>query len=754
MSQKLKIIAKILGLIGFVFAIILIIALLSYHPDDNSFNTASNLPIHNLMGKFGAYFADIAIAWLGAISFLIPLIIACWAWRISIYFDKKNQISHWRVNLILLPCVLILSAILIEFLSLPNIWIFNGNWGGVIGNMAAKQIVKSMPANYLFYSLITLAIINLILFLLCLGLSVRQWLVLGSNIKNIFAAAARSCWWLFTHKAVPAKTMIDGQDVLARKVKLNKPASNIDDKTGGRAWESSGKNINIHGRAAIINLVNDSKYQLPPIELLEPPKQSTLYRPSEAELQAEATRLEAVLDDFGIKGQISKINFGPVVTLYELVPAPGTKTSRVIGLSDDIARSMSAVSTRVSVVPGQNVIGIEIPNPKREMIYLSELLASREYNETSATLSLVLGKNIAGNLVLVDLARMPHLLVAGTTGSGKSVAINTMILSLLYRLTPDACRLILIDPKMLELSVYEGVPHLLAPVVTDANKAVVALKWAAREMEERYRKMSQLGVRNLSSYNAKILEAKKNNEILKRTVQTGFDPITTAPIYEDQDLPLEQLPLIVIVVDEFADLMLIAGKEIEIAIQRLAQMARAAGLHLILATQRPSVDVITGTIKANFPTRVSFQVTSKIDSRTILGEQGAEQLLGQGDMLYMAGGSRITRVHGPFCSDLEVERVVSFLKKQGTPDYLDEITEEVEGGNNYSPLINNSASDDLYRQAVELVLREQKASASFVQRHLQIGYNRAAKIIEQMEAEGIISKANHVGKRNILSGDN
>ena len=451
-----------------------------------------------------------------------------------------------------------------------------------------------------------------------------------------------------------------------------------------------------------------------------------------------------MLSDFGVRGEIINAHPGPVVTLYELEPAPGIKSSRVIGLSDDIARSMSKVSARVAVVQGRNAIGIELPNPKREKVLLRELLSASEYTDTQARLPLCLGKTIGGEPVIVDLARMPHLLIAGTTGSGKSVAINTMILSLMYRLTPDDCRMIMIDPKMLELSVYDGIPHLLTPVVTDPKKAVVALKWAVREMEERYRKMSKLGVRNIDGYNARVAEANKSGDKLSRTVHTGYDKESGDAIYEKEELDLDLIPYIVVIVDEMADLMMVAGKDIEGAVQRLAQMARAAGIHVILATQRPSVDVITGTIKANFPTRISFQVTSKIDSRTILGEQGAEQLLGQGDMLYMAGGGRISRVHGPFCSDEEVEKIVRHLKSQGTPQYLESVTvsdELEEGEDGDASVFDNSEmgkTNDLYSQAVAIVMRDRKASTSYIQRRLQIGYNRAASLMEKMELEGIV----------------
>ena len=502
----------------------------------------------------------------------------------------------------------------------------------------------------------------------------------------------------------------------------------------------------------------EEEYCLPELTLLTEPKKSAAPAVSTEALENNATLLESTLEDFGVRGEILNVRPGPVVTLYELEPAPGTKSSRVISLADDIARSMSAVSARVAVVQGRNAIGIELPNQKRETVYLRELLDSEDFEGSKHKLALGLGKTIGGEPVIVDLAKMPHLLVAGTTGSGKSVAINTMILSLLYRHSPAECRLIMVDPKMLELSVYDGIPHLLTPVVTDPKKAVVALKWAVREMEERYKKMSKVGVRNIDGFNTRVAEADEKGEIITRTVQTGFDRETGEPIYEDEVMDLEPLPYIVVIVDEMADLMMVAGKDIEGAIQRLAQMARAAGIHVILATQRPSVDVITGTIKANFPTRISFQVTSKIDSRTILGEMGAEQLLGQGDMLYMAGGGRITRVHGPFVSDGEVEKVVAHLKTQGRPSYLEAVTSEegeegaAAGGD--TPVFDQgefgSGSGDLYDQAVAVVLRDKKASTSYIQRRLQIGYNRAASLMERMEKEGIVGPANHAGKREIL----
>ncbi|MBP1879666.1 cell division protein FtsK [Agrobacterium rubi] len=494
-------------------------------------------------------------------------------------------------------------------------------------------------------------------------------------------------------------------------------------------------------------------FQLPSVHLLAEPKSVVRDNTLSAEvLEQNARRLEGVLEDFGVKGEIIHVRPGPVVTMYELEPAPGIKSSRVIGLADDIARSMSAIAARVAVVPGRNAIGIELPNKIRETVYLRELIASRDFENNKAKLPMSLGKTIGGEAVIADLAKMPHLLVAGTTGSGKSVAINTMILSLLYRMTPEQCRLIMIDPKMLELSVYDGIPHLLSPVVTDPKKAVVALKWTVREMEERYKKMSKIGVRNIDGFNTRVQQALDKGEVLTRTVQTGFDRQTGEAMYETEEFDLKPLPYIVVIIDEMADLMMVAGKDIEGAVQRLAQMARAAGIHVIMATQRPSVDVITGTIKANFPTRISFQVTSKIDSRTILGEQGAEQLLGMGDMLYMAGGGRIQRVHGPFVADNEVEDIVAYLKTQGSPEYLESITEEDEDEDGGGPAgtSNMADSEDPYDQAVAVVLRDGKASTSYVQRRLGIGYNRAASLIERMEQEGIIGPANHAGKREIL----
>ncbi|MFD3266537.1 DNA translocase FtsK, partial [Phenylobacterium ferrooxidans] len=500
------------------------------------------------------------------------------------------------------------------------------------------------------------------------------------------------------------------------------------------------------------DFVKTGGFALPELAMLAKPKPRASQF-DEGALRQNAQLLESVLAEFGVKGAIDQIRPGPVVTLYELVPAAGVKSARVVALSDDIARSMSVAACRVSVVPGRNAIGIELPNARRETVYLRDLLGSSEYEKSNSALPMALGETIGGEPYIADLSKMPHLLIAGTTGSGKSVGVNAMILSILYRLPPEQCRFIMIDPKMLELSVYDGIPHLLAPVVTDPKKAIVALKWTVREMEDRYRRMSKIGVRNVASYNDRAREAAAKGEHFERTVQTGFDD-AGRPIYESEKINPEAMPYLVVIIDEVADLMMVAGKDVEGAVQRLAQMARAAGIHLVMATQRPSVDVITGTIKANFPTRISFQVTSKIDSRTILGEQGAEQLLGQGDMLYMAGGGRVTRLHGPFVSDGEVEAVARFLREQGQPQYLEEVTAggDDEDGEGEGGFDEGGSGDDLYDRAVAVVTRDKKASTSYVQRRLQIGYNRAASLIERMENEGVVSPANHAGKREVLVG--
>jgi DNA segregation ATPase FtsK/SpoIIIE, S-DNA-T family len=759
-----------------VLATLLALALATWSVQDPSLSHATNAPVRNLLGASGAIVADLLMQVLGvaALAFVLP--IAFWGWRLVTH----RPLRHERLRLLFWVLGVVLSAACAAALPRSHAWPLPVGLGGVIGDWVLRLPALLAGGTLAGAMRVAVAIAAGAGTLLCLVVVAGfGW---TSNDRNAADVAAEddegrgsvSLGWIthgflslrarlaraFTRRPptpaparreAPPHGRIEPRFEASEQSKLAAEMEDEDDNAARVASRKPRATPRAPRRSS-------GGYVLPSLELLAAPKAVGRAMLSADALQANATALEGVLADFGVRGEIINARPGPVVTLYELEPAPGIKSSRVIGLADDIARSMSALSARVAVVAGRNVIGIELPNPTREKVYLREQLASRDYIDSSAKLPLCLGKTIGGEPVIVDLARMPHLLIAGTTGSGKSVAINTMILSLLYRLRPDQCRLIMVDPKMLELSVYDGIPHLLTPVVTDPKKAVVALKWAVREMEERYKKMSKLGVRNIDGYNARVAEAKAKGEKLTRTVHTGYDKETGEAIYENEELDLEPLPFVVVIVDEMADLMMVAGKDIEGAVQRLAQMARAAGLHVILATQRPSVDVITGTIKANFPTRISFQVTSKIDSRTILGEQGAEQLLGQGDMLYMAGGGRISRVHGPFCSDEEVEKVVRHLKSQGTPQYLDAVTaaeDEDEDGNPVFDATGMGESDggDLYQQAVQVVLRDRKASTSYIQRRLQIGYNRAASLMERMEKEGVVGQANHAGKREILIGE-
>jgi DNA segregation ATPase FtsK/SpoIIIE, S-DNA-T family len=765
-------------------------ALMTWSVQDPSLSHATSRAIHNIIGYPGAIGADLLMQILGLGAIMLILPVAIWGWRMLTHrsFDREA---------LRLACWILCTVIAAGFASC---WPHGGAWplptglGGVVGDALVRApAVVFGPPNFFYCFLlgIVLGAAMVATLLIASGMGSRPQeeatSMEGDDAPFVEEddGASISLGWAF-HAAMSAKARLLRLLALAyRSLVASAPTTRAasferqEPSLGGRAGpplaphsdgdfdqvaddEADGEEEEVPAARAPRKKAapraptrkSSDKFELPPISVLTSPKASDRQPLSKSELDTNSRALEGVLGDFGVRGEIVKAHPGPVVTLYELEPAPGIKSSRVIGLADDIARSMSALSARVAVVPGRNAIGIELPNPHREKVYLRELLAVKDGNESVAKLPLCLGKNIGGESIIVDLARMPHLLIAGTTGSGKSVAINTMILSLVYRLRPDQCRLIMVDPKMLELSVYDGIPHLLTPVVTDPKKAVVALKWAVREMEERYKKMSKLGVRNIDGYNARLTEAKSKSEELTRTVHTGFDKETGKAIYEDEKLDLEPLPYIVIIVDEMADLMMVAGKDIEGAVQRLAQMARAAGLHVVLATQRPSVDVITGTIKANFPTRISFQVTSKIDSRTILGEMGAEQLLGQGDMLYMAGGGRISRVHGPFVSDEEVEKVVRHLKSQGQPEYLEAVTAEEptdeDGAVFDSTGMGAGEGTDLFAQAVQIVKRDRKASTSYIQRRLQIGYNRAASLMERMELEGIVGQANHAGKREIL----
>jgi DNA segregation ATPase FtsK/SpoIIIE, S-DNA-T family len=766
-------------------------ALMTWSVQDPSLSHATSRAIRNIVGYPGAIGADLLMQILGLGAIMLILPVAVWGWRMLTHrsFDREA---------LRLGCWVLCTVVSAGFASC---WPHNGAWplptglGGVVGDalVRAPAVVLGPPG--FVYRLV----LGMILFAaMCASFMFASGWGSRSREEELTPIedddepfveegddrGSVSLGWLF-HAAMSAKARLGWLLTTAYRslVASSQPSRGSaferqEPNLGGRAApslapeaeedfeeETEEEDDDEEEEAPVARAPrqkaaprekrkSSDKFELPSVSVLSAPKASDRQPLSKAELEANSRALEGVLQDFGVRGEIAKANPGPVVTLYELEPAPGIKSSRVIGLADDIARSMSALSARVAVVAGRNAIGIELPNAHREKVYLRELLIAKESTDSVAKLPLCLGKTIGGDPVIIDLARTPHMLIAGTTGSGKSVAINTMILSLVYRLRPDQCRLIMVDPKMLELSVYDGIPHLLTPVVTDPKKAVVALKWAVREMEERYKKMSKLGVRNIDGYNARLVEARGKGDELTRTVHTGFDKETGKAIYEEEKLDLNPLPYIVIIVDEMADLMMVAGKDIEGAVQRLAQMARAAGLHVILATQRPSVDVITGTIKANFPTRIAFQVTSKIDSRTILGEMGAEQLLGQGDMLYMAGGGRISRVHGPFASDEEVEKVVRHLKTQGAPEYLEAVTAEEptdeDGAVFDSTGMGGDGGGDLFTQAVAIVKRDRKASTSYIQRRLQIGYNRAASLMERMELEGIVGQANHAGKREIL----
>ncbi|WP_313553088.1 DNA translocase FtsK [Brevundimonas sp.] len=774
------------GVLQALLAALLLIALLSWNPADASLNAASTLPTTNWLGANGALFADLFMQSLGLAAWPAALLLVAFGLARAVGDAIQQRLKPTPLKaLAATGGTLALSAALAA-LAAPAAWPLaaglGGLWGDGLTGLTAKAIgALHIPGARIIAGLIFL-IAGLWLVGFAIGLRAMDFLDALHWGRSLKAPAQRA-------PAKPAREKVPPKARAPRAAPVQDAPSPLEaelsDDPGPQTayddlppWEEEAAPLApsaaraaarpVEPRVAAVKAPKARKddldqqafdftrpegdFDLPPLGILTKPAQR-VGSVDEDSLKQNAKMLEGVLQEFGVRGVIDQIRPGPVVTLYELVPAPGVKHGRVVALADDIARSMSARACRISVVQGRNAIGIELPNAKRETVYLRDLLASAEYDKKGHLLPLALGETIGGEPYVADLARMPHLLIAGTTGSGKSVGVNAMILSILYRHSPAECRFIMIDPKMLELSVYDGIPHLLAPVVTDPKKAVVALKWTVREMEDRYRRMSKLGVRNIASYNERAREAQAKGEHFERTVQTGFDD-QGRPVYESEKIRPEPLPFLVVVMDEMADLMLVAGKDVEGAVQRLAQMARAAGIHLIMATQRPSVDVITGTIKANFPTRISFQVTSKIDSRTILGEQGGEQLLGQGDMLYMAGGGRITRLHGPFVDDKEVEDVCKHLKAQAEPDYLDLITDEPDGDadGGYDEGGNGGSGDDLYDRAVAVVTRDRKASTSYVQRRLQIGYNRAASLIERMEQEGVVSPANHAGKRDVLAG--
>ena len=750
------------GLLLIMAALAVYMALTTYHQDDPTFNHSNgNVPL-NLLGGFGANLAEAVLFAFGVSLPLFLLGFFIWGYHLLRY----GAVEEFKVRLLAFVVGVCSTSTLLNLVCYYRFGSYG--LGGKPAHRAAAWLQTNLSAAGLPYAKYILAaalfVVSIMALNLVLGITFKDWYkclryagagiaVFVKYIAKGFAGGFKFLRQLF---AKPHSEPEDEQ-LLYREPTL-KPA------VAAKAEVASAPKIVAPKKApeepkksapAVVKPKKDDGYCYPDINLLSRPKDKGGNEVSKKELEAIAHNLENVLQEFGVDGQIVNIRPGPVVTLYELRPKAGTKTARVIGLADDIARSMKAVSVRIAVAPGSDTIGIEMPNAKRETVWLKDLLSDDEFKNSKNTLNIVLGKDIGGKNTYADLAKMPHLLVAGTTGSGKSVGVNSMILSLLYRMRPEECKLIMIDPKMLEFSMYNGIPHLLTPVITDPAKAVIGLKWAVREMEERYRKMAQLNVRNIAGYNQKLKELKESGEKLTRTIQVGFDPETGAPIYEEQEFDTTPLPYIVIVVDEMADLMLVAGKEVEAAIQRLAQMARAAGLHLIMSTQRPSVDVITGTIKANFPSRISFQVTSKIDSRTILGEQGAEQLLGMGDMLYMPAGLRPLRVHGSFVKDSEVEAVVNFLKQQRAPEYVEAVTEgELDTKNGGGAVFDNTAmggsDEDLYSQALAIVRNDKKASTSYIQRKLRIGYNRAAALIDRMEEEGIVSAADHVGRREVI----
>lgn len=701
--------SKILGLANLLISGFMFFVIFTYDSNNPSFNTVSNIGPNNVISRYGAYFADFLMQTIGLGSFILAIVMLCWA----IVLFRRGEIGFIKLRVL----SLFLSAFSFSAVcSTTGKIVIPSGAGGYLGTLLAGHLDHNLLIALTF-------MVFTILFSFSTGLSKEECM----KVTSLISSSAR---------------------LLLDKIRKNKSEVFL----SNRKVKDSNKVKPIQKKDKVVDVIlDDSEFTLPSIDLLSDHGGKAAEKSSASQLEQNAIELMQVLKDFGVKGKILSINQGPVVTLYEFEPQAGTKSSRVIGLADDIARSLSAISTRIAIIPGKNALGIELPNAKREFFSLRDLVKTDQYTSSSLNLPLILGKDLSGQPAVVDLAKMPHLLVAGTTGSGKSVAINAMIISLLYKHSPKTCRFIMVDPKMLELSIYDGIPHLLTPVVTEPGKAVVALKWAVKEMENRYRLMSNLGVRNIMGYNEKIIESKKKNIELKRTVQTGFDPDTGKPIYDSVAIDMEELPFIVIIVDEMADLMIVAGKDIEASIQRLAQMARAAGIHLVMATQRPSVDVITGVIKANFPSRVSFKVTSKIDSRTILGEQGAEQLLGMGDMLFM-GSSRIERYHAPFVSDNEVENITSFLKNQGEPDYINSVTEsDEEDGLISDMVISEDEGDDLYKAAMQIVLRDKKTSISYIQRSLRIGYNRAANIVEKMEREGVLSPPNSAGKREILT---
>lgn len=780
------------GIFWILLSIFISVSVFSYSETDESFNNISTNPnVSNFFGRPGSYLSDLALQLFGYSSIVCAFVFFVLGYKII-----KNKIIYNKLQKFFAFIGLVISSSIIIGVLLSGNSCPTRYCGGILGEFFINNLY-SMPSYLLILTSLMVLFVSISFF--C-DIRKRWWLVKTTRtyrtIKKIVLWMVSGVVFIFellTTKNFRLKikryfvrlfnrksgefVLIDDEEEKQESIERieekpkEKKMFGIFAKKEKDAEKSAADKINVVDLKDIIKPKDDikinrkrDKYILPNTGLLNKVANKNKLNITKEELERQSLDLVKVLKDFGIKGDMLTARAGPIITLHEFEPSAGTKSSRVIGLADDIARSMSAVSARISVIPGRNAMGIELPNKQRETIYIKDLIDSSEYRNSKASLPIIIGSDIAGDAIVADLAKMPHLLVAGTTGSGKSVAINTMITSLLYKMTPDQCKFIMIDPKMLELSVYEGIPHLLTPVVTEPLKAITALKWVCREMEDRYRIMASLGVRNIAGYNEKLNNAIKNGTKLTRRVQTGFDSETDEPIYEEREIEEREMPYIVVIVDEMADLMITAGKEIEASIQRIAQKARAAGIHIIMATQRPSVDVITGVIKANFPTRMSFQVVSKIDSRTILGEQGAEQLLGMGDMLFMAGGGKIIRAHGPFVSDDEVEKIVNFIKSQGfEPNYVDEVLKNDDefssgdagiGAGGDGDLFGYDGEKDLYKQALAIVKRDRKCSVSYIQRQLRIGYNKAANLVEEMERNGILSSPGNTGKREILIDEN
>ena len=740
----LKRLAEFGGILSLITGGFILISIISHSSFDPTINNLSSQDVTNLGGSLGANLSDILLQLFGYSSTIIALILAAWSFKLI----KDKKLSFFAINLFLIPFFLVSISTTFEITQLISV---NGFLSREI--IGFLQTLEFISETSLFYSILVLSIILSIIFLyFCMGLNLNEWKYIFSFIANIFI---KIFIFLYTFLKTTIlkksyKTVKADQSEKSFFEPKIEPKIDFENLRSTPVQEyNKSSNDTPFIKQSEINLENSNSYNFPSINLLTQPNSESTEQYTKEELEQNAIKLKDVLSDFKIDGEIINVAPGPIVTMYELQPAPGIKASKIIALSDDIARNMSAMSARVAIIPGKNVVGIEIPNKYKDSVYLSELFSHTNFASSNKNLLLALGKDINGNAIFTNLEDMPHLLIAGTTGSGKSVGINVMIASILYRLSPEDCKFILIDPKMLELSVYEGIPHLITPVVTDPKQAINALKWVVKEMEGRYQKMSLLGVRNIENYNLRIKESLKKSEQIFRSIPAGINPDTGQPQTKKIEIELKKMPFIIVVVDEMADLMMVAGKEIEHAIQRLSQMARAAGIHLIMATQRPSVDVITGTIKANFPTRISFQVSSKFDSRTILGDEGAERLLGKGDMLMMNAGGRTTRIHGPFISDKEIEDIVSSLRQQGLPEFDEDVIREEANNESSLSSVNESDKDELFKDSLQIIAREGKASTSLLQRKLQIGYNRAARIMDQLEEQGYISAANHVGKREI-----